>query len=166
MATGIGNKRTKQTGEALAVAELGRNGWIAASFSGNVPDFDIIASNENYETIFVQVKASNGQSWQLNADKFVAIEMDTLNKKQIIKGKKPIPEGKIYYFFIMLNGTGKDDFYIIPQKELQNIIFDKYNKEIGEEKGGKRPKNWENTHWAIKPEEIMKFKDKWEILNR
>lgn len=171
MTTGRRRQRAKQIGEALAVAELGRRGWIAASFSGNVPVFDILASNENYETIHVQVKASNGQDWHINdVRKFIDIEMDTPNERQIVKGKKPLPKGKIFHFFIMLNGTGKDDFYIIPQKDLQDIIYDKYSKKHTTIENGKiykiRPENWKSPHSFIAPEEIKRFKENWDVLNK
>lgn len=45
MATGRENQLTKQVGEYLVAAELCRRGFIATTFTGNVPDFDIIASD-------------------------------------------------------------------------------------------------------------------------
>ena len=46
MGTGRNNKLVGQTGEYLIAAELSRRGYIATTFTGNVPDYDIIASNE------------------------------------------------------------------------------------------------------------------------
>jgi hypothetical protein len=37
MASGLSNKLTGQIGEFLACAELGRRGFVATSFTGNVP---------------------------------------------------------------------------------------------------------------------------------
>lgn len=45
MATGRDNQRTKQVGEYLVAAEVCRRGFIATTFTGNVPHYDIIASN-------------------------------------------------------------------------------------------------------------------------
>jgi hypothetical protein len=42
MRSGRNNLLTKQIGEYLVAAELGRKGLIAATFTGNVPDFDIL----------------------------------------------------------------------------------------------------------------------------
>lgn len=165
MATGRSNWTVKQTGEALAIAELGRRGWIAASFSGNVPDFDIIASNENYMTIHIQVKTSNGQSWHINANKHLDIHKDNEKQIQIVKGKKSLPKSNVFHFFIMLNDTGKDDFFIVPQSDLQHIVFKEYNDYINRTHG-KRVENWESTHFAMKPSWIKQFKDMWDILNK
>ncbi|HSY29679.1 MAG TPA: hypothetical protein VK832_19365, partial [Burkholderiaceae bacterium] len=64
MATGRSNKLVGQTGEYLVAAELSRRGYIATTFTGNLPDYDIIASNEKGKHVSVQVKASRSSSWQ------------------------------------------------------------------------------------------------------
>ena len=58
MASGRSNKLVGQTGEYLVAAELSRRGMIATTFTGNVPYYDIIASNEDGKHVSVQVKAS------------------------------------------------------------------------------------------------------------
>ena len=65
MATGRSNKLVGQTGEYLVAAELSRRGLIATTFTGNVPHYDIIASNEFGMHVSVQVKASRGASWAI-----------------------------------------------------------------------------------------------------
>jgi Holliday junction resolvase-like predicted endonuclease len=62
--TGRNNKLVGQTGEYLVAAELSRLGYIATTFTGNVPDYDIIASNKMGKHVSVQVKTSSGSSWQ------------------------------------------------------------------------------------------------------
>jgi hypothetical protein len=52
VATGRSNKLVGQTGEYLVAAELSRRGLIATTFTGNVPDYDIIAS-EKWGQIFI-----------------------------------------------------------------------------------------------------------------
>ncbi len=43
--TGRDKYVVKQVGEYLVCAELGRRGYIATSFTGNVPEFDILATS-------------------------------------------------------------------------------------------------------------------------
>jgi hypothetical protein len=45
MARGRSNQLTKQVGEYLVACELARRGLLVATFSGNVPDFDLIATD-------------------------------------------------------------------------------------------------------------------------
>ncbi len=56
MATGRQNKLVGQTGDYLVASELSRRGLIATTFTGNVPHYDIIASNDKGKHISVQVK--------------------------------------------------------------------------------------------------------------
>lgn len=45
MATGRTNQLIKQIGECLVSCELARQGFRIATFSGNIPDFDLIATD-------------------------------------------------------------------------------------------------------------------------
>jgi hypothetical protein len=77
MATGRSNKLVGQVGEFLVCAELGRRGFIATPFAGNVPGYDVIATAEHGSSVLIQVKANNGSGfWQCNGDKFLEIEFD------------------------------------------------------------------------------------------
>ncbi len=73
MATGRSNYLTKQAGEYLVAAELSRRGYIATTFTGNVPYYDIIAVDDSGGHAVVQVKAIAGASWQFNATDFADI---------------------------------------------------------------------------------------------
>ncbi len=55
MATGRDIQLTRQIGEYLAAAELGRRGWVATTFTGSLPGFDILAVNtdgQNRERVY------------------------------------------------------------------------------------------------------------------
>jgi hypothetical protein len=71
MATGRGMQLTRQIGEHLVAAELGRHGYIAAPFAGNVPLYDLLAADARGFSIPIQVKAINGGSWQFSADTYL-----------------------------------------------------------------------------------------------
>ena len=75
MATGQSMQLTKQVGEYLVAAELCRRGYVAATFSGNVPHYDILASNENGDKYAIQVKSIRGGAWQFDARIFMNITM-------------------------------------------------------------------------------------------
>jgi hypothetical protein len=87
MATGRSNKLVGQTGECLVAAELSRRGLIATTFTGNVPHYDIIASDEAGQHVSIQVKASRGPSWQFgNITLYCDIIFD--GNRQIVGAKK------------------------------------------------------------------------------
>lgn len=60
MATGRSNMLIKQIGEYLVACELARRGLVVATFSGNVPDFDIIATDFKGSSCPIQVKTIKG----------------------------------------------------------------------------------------------------------
>lgn len=84
--------------------------------------------------------------------------------RQVIKAKKSFSLD-IIYIFIKLNGQGKDDFYILSIKDLQNILFEGYTKYLNSH-GGKRPKNPESMHTAVGETELIRFKDNWDLLDQ
>ncbi len=83
MATGLSTQLTRQIGEHLVTAELGRRGIIATPFSGNVPDIDLLACANNI-TASIQVKAINKDSWQFDIRNFLEIAQN--DKGQKVKG--------------------------------------------------------------------------------
>jgi hypothetical protein len=111
MATGRSNKLVGQTGEYLVAAELSRRGLIATTFTGNVPHFDIIASDESGRHVSIQVKASRGPSWQF-ANLRLYCEIDFDEHKQVVGEKKPCPVRRLVVVFVRIDEGGKDQFYI------------------------------------------------------
>ncbi len=147
----------RQIGEYLAAAELGRRGWIATTFTGSLPGFDIVAVNPDGRTIEVQVKAIRSGSWQLNAGQFLIIEIE--NGTQFVRGLQQLKSNGRICIFIAVKEQGQDDFYVFNWKDLQNILREDY-------KDGPRPKNPETLHYALHPSRIAHYKNNWEVLIR
>jgi hypothetical protein len=162
MTTGRQNQLTKQTGEYLVCAELCRRGYIATSFTGNVPDYDIIAINENNKAIPIQVKTIRSGTWQLNGRSYLDIEI-TVNKKQLIK-KRDLPDKDLVHIFVKLAENGNDEFYIFRLKDLQDLVYNGYKSYL-DSHDGKRPKNPESTHIDVSREQLSVYRDNWELLN-
>ena len=123
MATGWEMQLTRQIGEHLVVAELGRRGYVAAPYAGNVPLYDVLAANGRGQAIPIQVKAINGGSWQFDAKHFLNIANG--KDRQKIEGVKPLPESNLLCIFVLLkgrdkDGRDKDEFYLFPLSFLRN----------------------------------------------
>lgn len=157
MATGRSNQLTKQVGEYLVAAELARLGLIAATFSGSVPDYDIIATDCNYRAVFVQVKTVTGQSWQFDIRRFVEVRLE--GKKQVLG--RTLPENNdISCVMVALTGYGSDRFYVLPWRSLQDLIVSGHRTYL-EGHGGVRPKKFDSFHCAIREDRLVQFKDAW-----
>jgi len=163
MATGRSMYLTKQTGEYLVSAELCRRGLIATTFTGNAPEFDILAINKKGKTVSIQVKTIKASSWQFNARNFVNIEIE--NGVQRVTGKTKLPYPDLLAVFVRLIDQGQDEFYIFKWKDLQTIISRGYRRFLSK-KEGIRPKNLESTHTAILPKDLNQFRDNWGLISK
>ena len=149
MATGRSNQLTRQVGEHLVAAELGRMGFIATPFAGNVPNFDLLVANQAGVAIPVQVKAINGPSWQFTANTFLDIQIE--GGVQTVLGPRVTPNPQLVCVLVFLRGAGADEFYTLKFQDLQNHFACNY-------KGGKRPKNAASMHCAVWPKDLQAFR--------
>lgn len=165
MATGRDQQLTKQAGEYLVVAELCRRGFVATTFTGNVPEFDILATDKGLSTIPIQVKTIKKGDWQPKLKDFVEISQS--GDIQTVKGKTKLANPDLIYIFVRLRGQNQDEFYVCLQKDVQDIMYKKYNKYL-KKWGGRRPKNPKSTHCKVtlKDLEDYDYKDAWEIITK
>lgn len=157
MASGTSTQLTRQIGEHLVAAKLGRRGLFATPFAGNVPDFDLIAANGSGQSTLIQVKAIHEPSWQFSADKFLDIELD--GNKQVVKRKKVLSNRDLICVFVLLREPEEDEFYIFRLKDLQSEIAKTY-------KGGVRPKNPASMHCAVWPKQLRKHLNNWSLVDK
>jgi len=164
MATGRGNKLVGQTGEYLVAAELSRRGYIATTFTGNVPDYDIIASNEKGKHVSVQVKASSGSSWQFG-DISRYFEISYKGRRQIVGRPKKCPVQRLVVVFVAIVAKGDDRFYILKWRALRNLLM-KGHKAYLASHGGMRPKKWDSRHGAILENILSSHLGKWDVVKK
>jgi hypothetical protein len=155
MATGRNTQITRQIGEHLVVAKLGRLGYIATPFAGNVPNFDVLIADNNGNSIPIQVKAINGPAWQFDIGDFLIVEMEGDN--QIVKGKRKLVNPKLICVFVLLSPDENDKYFIMKLSDLQEYFSKTY-------KSRHRPKNPTSMHCAIWPKDIQKHKDNWGLI--
>ena len=167
MATGRSNKLVGQVGEFLVCAELGRRlGLIATPFSGNVPGYDIIATNERGASKLIQVKANNGgKTWQLSGDKYLDLRFNPKTNRQTIHGRTRLQDPNTICIFVWLsrNRDVADRFFILTRRQFQKIVHEHYAANLHRH-DGKRPKSPESLHTAIGIAELEAFEDNWQLV--
>jgi hypothetical protein len=168
MTTGRHNKLVGQTGEYLVAAELSRRGLIATTFTGNVPHYDIIASNELGKHISVQVKAAWSKggktvSWQFNIRTFCDVTFK--GKKQVFGKACPVPVLNLMVVLVRCDESGQDSFYVCRWEELRDVIL-KSHLAFMKSHNWIRPKNPASTHTAIKEADIVGFRDRWDKIEQ
>jgi hypothetical protein len=153
---------TKQIGEYLVACELARKGLIATTFSGNVPDFDLIVTDFKGSSCPIQVKTSKSGTWQFSMDKFVEINFE--GKKQIIGDKKPLQIPHLICVFVVAGEKyGEDIFFILEWAKVQEILIANHARWLGIW-GGVRPKKYDSLHCALYQSDLKEYKDNWELI--
>ena len=165
MATGRSNKLVGQTGEYLVAAELSRRGLIATTFTGNVPHYDIIASNEHGEHVSVQVKASRGSSWVFGDIRRSFCDVSFKGKCQIVGRPKPCPVQRLVVVLVAIGTNSQDQYYILTWRTLRDLVIKEY-KAFLVKHNGIRPDNPESLHCSIREKYLTPHKDRWEIIER
>jgi len=137
------------------VAKLGRLGYVATPFAGNVPAFDVLIADEKGRSIPIQVKAIRGGGWQFRIDEFLNIEI--VDNEQRVKGKRKLSHPDLVCVFVVLSDDENDQYYVFRQKELQAFFRRTY-------KGGRRPRKPQSLHCAVWPKHLQRFKDNWGLI--
>ena len=161
MATGRDNQLTKQVGEYLVAAEICRRGFIATTFTGNVPHYDIIASNASGKHQAIQVKAIKGGAWQFDSRAFADVRLE--GKRQVVGRLNEPSYPNLLCVFVRLREYGTDEFYILTWQALQEIAVNEHRRYLASH-DGVRPKKFDSFHMAIRPEALKDHRDRWDVL--
>jgi hypothetical protein len=168
MNKGLSNKLAGQIGEYLVCAELGKRGYIATSFTGNVPEFDLIVANDNLDTIPIQVKTSRGHSWPTRANLWIDIEIDETNKRQIDHGDETISNPDLIYICVALSepdSNEKDRYFILKKKELQIVCAANYREWMAKH-DWKRPRNFKSLDNRYEINNLLEFENDWTLIEK
>jgi hypothetical protein len=114
----------------------------------------------------MQVKAINGFNWQFDIRKYVDAHMHEDGEHQVLGELLPEPFPDLMCVLVLLKGTGKDRFFVLSWKELQDVLVRGYEAYLLKF-GGKRPKKQDSFHTALESKDIDSFENKWrKILDR
>jgi hypothetical protein len=164
MSSGRGNKLAGQIGEYLVCAELGRRGFIATPFSGNVPTFDVLATDELCRTVPIQVKATRSEKWPSDARTWMNIEFDSHTGVQKCLGAKPISNPELIYVCVTIASPGdRDRFFVLTMADLQKVCVDGYTLWMDKHQW-KRPRSPESYDCRYEVNEISQFEDNWDLI--
>lgn len=164
MSTGRSNRLAGQVGEFLVCAELGRLGLIASPFAGNVPTFDVLATDEQCRTVPIQVKATRGDNWPSDARRWMSLDLDHDSGIQQFHGPATLAAPDLIYACVAIAAPGaKDRFFILTQAELQAVCIAGYSRWM-QSIGWRRPRNPASfdCRWWIK--DIERFENNWALV--
>jgi hypothetical protein len=122
MAAGRQNKLTGQAAEHLVCAELGRRGYIATPFAGNVPTFDVVAVDADCRAVPIQVKATRGDNWPTDARDWMHLHLDIDTGVQQFEGLRQLERLDLIYVNVVLrppDAPQRDRFFILTHADVQ-----------------------------------------------
>lgn len=166
MATGISTKLAGQIGEYLVCAELGKRGLIATSFTGNVPEFDLLVADNDLNTLPIQVKASRSGNWPTKADYWIDIKIDDINQSQVDNGDAEIANPDLIYVCVLIADPARkehDRYFILQKSDLQKICASNYRTYMTD-KNWKRPRNYKSLDNRYYLENLTPFEDNWGLI--
>ena len=166
MSSGLGNKLTGQTGEYLVCAELGRRGFIATPFAGNVPTFDVLATDEQCRTVPIQVKASRSDNWPSDARHWMDIELDTETQMQkVVRPARIQHPGLIYVCVAIATPGGRDRFFILTKAQLQTVCINGYTYFVDrhEWRRPRNPASYDNRYFIS---DLQRFENNWALISQ
>lgn len=164
MATGRETKLTGATGEYLVAAELCRLGFVAAPFAGNVPHYDVIASDPQGGHLAVQVKTIRGSTWQFDIRRFLDASFD--GRRQLLGRVKREPYPRLACVLVALRDDqpgSTDRFFVLPWRKLRAIVVGEYRQYLAKH-DGRRPRSPESYHMALNIREVKAFEGRWELI--
>lgn len=165
MATGWGMQLTKQAGEYLVAGELCRRGYLAATFSGNVRDYDIVAMSEGRKAFTVQVKTILGGAFQVgDARRFIEIPQVGEDGLQRVNGLVDLRDDSVWVF-VYLAGQEPPAYFVTTARDVQQLVFDGYKWNL-ERHGWRRPRNPYTTHHALSIADLERYRDNWGLIER
>ena len=164
MASGLSNKLAGQIGEYLVCAELGRRGLIATTFTGNVPEYDLLVCDDLLRTVPIQVKTTRGNNWPSRADLWLDLEIDDKSRKQINHGPRTISNPDLIFVCVALGKErSADRFFICRKQDIQAACIASYTRWM-DPKGWIRPRNYKSLDNRYLVEDMEQFEDKWELI--
>lgn len=153
-------QQVARAGELFVAAELNRRGAYAVTFAGNMPEIDILASDQGQtRTVALQVKTKRTGTWQTTVKEWTQ--------------RQPRVAGLRFWVLVDLKPSFRTEgdtestlmpsFYIIPERWMQQDIDRAHGNYLARH-GGQRAVNPLSKHHAIAPNRLSEWFERWDIL--
>jgi hypothetical protein len=146
------NAQKARAGRHFVVAELHRRGAGTVTLPDYQRSVEIVASDaEQTRTVTLRVKTKTTGDWQSTG---------VLGEKRT----EDLDESR--YWVLVDIGTDPStptSYFIVPEWWILNYIHKEFQANLARH-GGRRPRNPESTHCAIRPHDMERWRDDWQAL--
>ena len=171
-----GSDQTGRAGEHFVAGELNRRGSYASPFSGTVPGIDIVATDENQQSMaYIQVKTKRGPggSWQVSLKDGWRFPKDlsclclhhcdqhpTAPPIEDI----PIVETKDDHYWVFVD-LARKAYTVVPDHVVREDLIRQSFLGYLQQKGGTRPGNHHaSMHNIIQEKQVRTWEGRWSVL--
>jgi hypothetical protein len=147
---GVNTQQVGRAGEMFVAAEIHRRGGYAATFAGNMPGIDILASDlTDSRRISIQVKTKSSGTWHARYPQDAAECGED-------------PAGTSFWIFVDL-GSEHPAYFVAPRWWVRNNIWQVHIAYLAqyEQKHGRLR---ESGHHGIPVSRIGQWRDRWDVL--
>lgn len=149
----MNKQQVGRAGELLVAAEIHRLGGYAVTFSGNMPNIDVLASNlDQSRIVTIQVKTKRSGTWR------------TDSRRALPENRIQDPAGIRYWVMVSLPAPPNPPaFFVMEESWVLDDIHQRasaYRKRYRSERGEERP----SFHHAIAVNRIEEWCSRWDIL--
>lgn len=123
--THISNLQLAAAGEFLTAAALSLRGWTCATFSHQIPIYDILAVAHNGATATFQSRAARTPSFVIPT---ITTYLDILyeHPKQSVRGPHPAPSPHLYTVFVSITPHTHPRFFVLSWPALTAHLQNAY----------------------------------------
>ena len=136
---------------------------IATPFAGNVPEFDVLATDEHCRTVPIQVKASRHRDWPTKATNWLDLEL--IDGRQECRGPKQIDNPDLIYICVWISSTAadRDRFFVLTKPTFNDwrLNHTRHGWNLGTGDGRKTLPRFDNRYYL---EGLAPFEDNWELI--
>ena len=141
-----------QAGEHFVAAEIHRRGASAVTFSGNMPDIDVLASSvDRSRTVAIQVKTKTAGTWHTSFHRG--------------HRRRKVEDETDFWVFVDV-GKNPDlppEFFVVPAWWMENSIYARHKAYL-KRHGGQRPRNPDSAHHGIPKSVVKEWRNRWDLL--
>jgi hypothetical protein len=148
----LNNQQVGRTGEHFVAAELHRRDAYAVTFSGNMPDIDILASDvSRARTVSIQVKTKTTGTWQ------------TSTRRGRPREENPYETEFWIFVDVGRNPEIRPHYFVVPSWWIENSIHVEHQAYIARH-SGQRARSPQSTHHAVPLSRVEQWRERWDVL--
>ncbi|MHC5023724.1 MAG: hypothetical protein ACYTGG_07415 [Planctomycetota bacterium] len=159
-----GHFSVAERGRRLVAAELAGRGLSLSPGPDRRRSSHMIVTDSFGASAPIVVRIVNGGGWQLDADRYLNLDIDAERRTQRVRGRRPIagPDTPVIYVWLATDDE-PNRYYILPKWMVQALVFRTHRWWL-RHWGWTRPRRPASTHCTLWPKDLEAFEGDWDLI--